>query len=385
MSQGSVASCDWFACTYYQMTYTRNRLLDQAASPSTSLSPKFGFTMINNANTFPLNMWFADVYQFLAKHGAPTLAELPYDLTDGEHFKEWTSNYQIWESALTNKVSSYASKAFTVDNARRALQAGEILVCQLNVGAMHYGETIDFPTRSEDDSALGQKVILSGANGPDHTVAIVGYNDLIWVDSNQDGLASNNELGAFKIAESYFDGNDNAGFRWLAYGAVDNPQTSVIWDKLFWTITMDIAYQPKLLVQLTLRASQREALHLELGYSSKADSNFALAQPSTSRYQPSGWGFQPGASGKSLTEGGNCNFDGLLGESEASFCFDVSEMYQTSQAPGYWFLRLRNDAETPVSISAFSILDTKTGQSINLKQPGPVFQNAEKVIFLPNQ
>ena len=44
LARGQVASCDWCACAYYQMTYTLNAMVDRTVTPQNTFSPKFGFT-----------------------------------------------------------------------------------------------------------------------------------------------------------------------------------------------------------------------------------------------------------------------------------------------------------------------------------------------------
>jgi hypothetical protein len=100
LDQGITASCDWFACAYYQMTYTMNKLYDRPSDASNSFSPKFGYTIINNANTFPVNLWFLDVYGFLQRHGSPFLTDVPYDMAQGLHYREWTTDPAVWQKAL---------------------------------------------------------------------------------------------------------------------------------------------------------------------------------------------------------------------------------------------------------------------------------------------
>ena len=52
-----------------------------------------------------------------------------------------------------------------------------------------------------------------------HAMTIVGYNDTIWADINENQSIDSGELGAFLIANSWGDRWRNGGFIWLSYGA----------------------------------------------------------------------------------------------------------------------------------------------------------------------
>jgi len=72
-----------------------------------------------------------------------------------------------------------------------------VLVIQSNTfsGSL-YKEISDDTSTHADDPFVGEQIIYSGNNGPDHTLAVVGYNDNIWVDLNNDGIVQPNEKGA---------------------------------------------------------------------------------------------------------------------------------------------------------------------------------------------
>lgn len=57
-------------------------------------------------------------------------------------------------------------------------------------------------------------------------MTIVGYNDDIWIDINNNGIVDNGEKVALKIANSLGKGYRNDGFIWLAYDAI-NKKSSV--------------------------------------------------------------------------------------------------------------------------------------------------------------
>lgn len=54
-----------------------------------------------------------------------------------------------------------------------------------------------------------------------HALTVVGYNDNIAVDINQDGQIEDNERGALKLANSWGADDNNNGFFWLSYDALN--------------------------------------------------------------------------------------------------------------------------------------------------------------------
>lgn len=114
--QGKAASCDWFACAYYQMTYMNNRALDRAAAPSNTFSPKFGFTLVSNGKLFPENLWFMDVYDLLQAFGSPSIADLPYDLAGGGHCAEWCADAGLWTKAAAWRIAGYEYLLFDLSS-----------------------------------------------------------------------------------------------------------------------------------------------------------------------------------------------------------------------------------------------------------------------------
>jgi len=383
LDQGKVASCDWFACAYYQMTYTLNRLHDRPATSSNTFSPKFGFTIINNASDFPANLWFLDVYEFLKKHGSPFLPDVPYDLADGQHHTEWTRDPEVWRKALGNRLEGYEYKLFELDSVKRMLQDGEVLVIQFDYRGYKAGKVQDNPDDDKDDTYAGQAILTSGKNGPDHTVTLVGYNDHIWTDLNGDGKVQKDELGALKLAESYHDPAVNKDFRWVAYAAVRDPRTTIFYENKVWRIKMRQNYQPKILCEVILNHSQRDKLKLQFGRALSDNPSEIAKLGEANVFDPSGLGFKPGASGKSLIEGGNCAFDGSSSACDGGFTFDLTDLLAAPGKAGYWYCRLLNESDQPVIIKSFKILDLERNKTLKATSLPEGFSHQEKAVFIP--
>ena len=213
--QGDIGSCDWFAAVYYQMTYTYNRAQDRACAATNTFSPKFGYTILNNAGPFPFNIRLPDVYQFIERHGSATIAQVPYDMAEGSNYLPWCTDGDIWQAAIPHRIAgsdyfeyrpgstspqSIGDFAAYVHEIKRLLSTGEVLVFQSTPAPSltTVGTIANDPATPDDDARVGESIVIAGVDGPHHTMAMVGYDDHVWVDINRDGLVQANEKGAFQ-------------------------------------------------------------------------------------------------------------------------------------------------------------------------------------------
>jgi hypothetical protein len=354
--QGKPGSCDWFACAYYQMTYMNNRALDRAADPTNIFSPKFGFTLVNNGEQFPENLWFMDVYDLLLAFGSPSIADLPYDLAGGAHCDEWCTNAGLWGKAASWRIAGYEFILFDLTRVKKLLADGEVLVLQCNPWQCRLETAKDYPGSKDDDEFVGESIIASGAPSPDHTIALVGYNDAIWIDRNGNGKADADELGAFKLAESASGAGEKDGHRWVSYGAA----ASVLFENKVWRIKIRDSYKPRVLVQVTLNSPERGRLKMQFGRS--ADPDPALFPGSEFKFNPPALGFLPGRSGRSLIAGADVSFSGVPGPGNGSFVFDLTDLVTgKADSSDFWFFRLRNDSTKKVRILSYKIIDAEKG------------------------
>jgi hypothetical protein len=385
MQQGVVGSCDWFAVAYYQMTYMRNRMLDKSYDPKETFSPKFGFTLINNGKDFPWNMWFIDVYELLKKHGNPFLPDCPYDAATGTHYREWPVDSAIWRRALYNRIEGYESLDFDLDKVRKLVREGEVLVIQFNPARVNYMQAKDNPVTRLDDAAIGDHVLSAGVEGPDHTVCMVGYNDHIWIDRNGNAKPEQDELGAFKIAESMSDGFVNDGYRWMSYAALADTTAGILFQRKLWRVFLRDSYQPKVIAQVCVEHAERGKLKMQLGRSRQATSASALE--SSRVFDPYALGFSAGASGKSLIEGADFSFNGEEGMHEGCFTFDLTDLQSATEEPEtFWFLRLNNLSEQGGRVTVFRIVDMRNGSVKECKTlPAKLIQGGNVLFTAPER
>ncbi|XZM35479.1 hypothetical protein ACSXAY_18975, partial (plasmid) [Clostridium perfringens] len=152
-----------------------------------------------------------------------------------------------------------------------------------------------------------------------HEMTIVGYNDDIWVDINNNGIVDNGEKGAFKIANSWGKGYGNDGFIWLAYDAINkkssvpnfinsNSRNGSFLHNEAEYVTVTKKDDSNLLAQFTMQHDMRNQLEVSLVY--EKDGNI-LVTPYSPLLSYSGGAFP---------------LDGINKGSEITFSIDLSHL-----------------------------------------------------------
>lgn len=390
-NQGYIGSCDWFAVVYYQMTFMFNNLYGRAADSSNIFSPRFGYNVTNNGASYPYNIRVDDVYKFVQKHGSATIKQFPYNL----EYRSWCTNAELWEKALRYRIVGYqyftymhrsynANYSFDtlsdyLKEIKTTLSNGELLVIQTNNFEKTYFKGIkDDTSISEDDEFVGELAIYQGNNGYDHTMAIVGYNDNIWVDVNDDNVVQESEKGAIKIVDSFGPeaANHNEGFYWMLYSTIESSIAECRINRMF----IRTNYEPKILCKITLHTLFRDKVKFQLG---RAVST-SVSELSTDTHQifdPYAMGYGVGTAGLSLISGASCSYDGSDSPSDGNFVFDLTEIFQEDDSK-YWYLKVINTGSEPLLIKKFQIINKQNNTFVeDLILPLEVV-NKEEVRFL---
>lgn len=183
-------------------------------------------------------------YQILKTNGAVTMSEYPY-YVNGTYSYNWLNDESAMLNALSTKVSRDRSAYIDVKNTetpitsptdsnltevKQLLCAGKVLVISTRIS------DIDMSNCSIKNATNGQKAIYRASfnyNCGGHAMTVVGYNDSIQCDFNNDGIIQNSEKGAFKVANSYGTSFGNNGYIWVMYDALNkvSANTTNTWEK----------------------------------------------------------------------------------------------------------------------------------------------------------
>lgn len=229
-SQGSVGSCVAWAETYYQFSYTQNKKLNRTATYENSFSPLWTYNFTNFSDD--IGSYDSATYSVLRNIGAPTIKNSP-NITDPA---KWTATKEAFDEAQKYKLSSYSyistgdgetpitnSKSSNLDTVKTALINGEVLTFSTHAS---YGFTYGIIQKNsqvpENTKYAGQYIVpyLVSTRGG-HRMTIVGYDDDIWYDINEDGKVQEGEKGAFKVANSWGDDWMNNGYIWISYDSIN--------------------------------------------------------------------------------------------------------------------------------------------------------------------
>lgn len=248
-NQGQIGSCTGWSMVYYQMTYMVNRMLDRSANQQSNiLSPKWSYNLTNNG--VDRGAVFSDVLKVLQTTGAADMQKVPvgnYNL-DSTFITTWHPTESIWKNAQQSKLDGYSMVNIPygntpitspddtdLDEIKKYLSEGEILTFSTDFSARNTENIVANSNVPENNKYLNEQIISryrAGGGSSGHRMTIVGYNDNIWVDINQDGMVQEGEKGAFKIANSWGSSWGNNGFIWLSYdtlnrvSSVNNSTTS---------------------------------------------------------------------------------------------------------------------------------------------------------------
>lgn len=311
-NQGDLSSCTAFATTYYQATYM-NALakgLDVKNNPDNSkiLSPKWTYDFINYGQDIGSSSM--DAYKLFMEQGIAAQSDFLYlpDNTDAKNYLQWPADSTIWENASKVRADKLGYiqvydgsdtpvkdvDSANLKNVKKLLTDGYILNCMVPIDGIQFKIIKDNVNSTNDDKQVGKGAGYVGCGGANHSMTIVGYNDDIWVDINENGVIDRGEKGAFKIANSWgkeygsnLDGkHPNDGFIWICYDALnkvssvegntvqDTSRINVFDDNnyLYW-MTVKASNTPKLLVQVDINTGYRDQLNYVLGYSETNEAN----------------------------------------------------------------------------------------------------------------
>lgn len=229
--QGGLGSCTTFSAVYYQFSYEVNKSRNVEATYENTRSPQVVYNFVNAGNES--GTVYTSNYDFLKHFGAPTMSEVPYSDKDS---MDWHADEGIWREGIRARLKDYTvyddvgidDKQITSPDdtdlldIKTQLNNNKIVGYSTFVGSWLYGNLkthSDVPANDDFENEYCVTV-CDGTKGA-HAMAIVGYNDDIWVDVNNNDAVDAGEMGAFKVVNSYSDAYCNNGFVWVAYDALN--------------------------------------------------------------------------------------------------------------------------------------------------------------------
>ena len=233
-SQGSTPSCTAWAQVYYQFTYTFNKKNNIRTNSSNTFAPLFNFNFCNRGSE-SMGSTANGIYDNLCGLGALTTR----DYKNTTDLLKWELSEELLNEASNNRVSSYqfigseigeeghyitSNDDEDLDVLKTALANGEIL-CATTYSRAWARNQIKANDEFSGNRKYKDEYIIKSLfdTAGSHRVTIVGYDDDIWCDVNENGEVDAGEMGAFKIANSWgkYAPLHNKGFLWVAYDALN--------------------------------------------------------------------------------------------------------------------------------------------------------------------
>ncbi len=346
-------------------TYEINRIRNVNGSlPENQYPTHFAYNFLNNGSDAGVNYY--ETFEILRHVGTPNVADYGGMSQGGP--SRWISGYEAYHDGMHNRIHQvYSIKT----NTEAGLQTLKNWIYDHGNGEIPGGmatfyANFSYPplTLPEGTPEAGKHVIIQWGNSPNHAMTIVGYNDSIRWDYNNDGQYTNHidinldgvidlkdwEIGGFKMANTYgsISGWGDDGFSYMTYKSVaDGFQQGGIWDNLVAIVDVKENHEPKLAAKVHLNHNCRNKLKVSLGMSTDmqaTEPDFVLDYPI--------FDFQGGC----MAMQGN---NGVLG---LEFGLDMNAFLmhlEPGQQARYFLIVYENDplSQSVGAVNAFSLMD----------------------------
>lgn len=275
-------SCGPWAFGYYQMT--NNIALVNGYNAKTGpdsakyrMSPAWIYNLVNGGNDN--GSYSFDLVAEAIRYGSPSWYDFDGATTYNTNLKTWHPDADLWRKALNNTMKKscflYLNRTNGMENLKRLLSNGYVVsfLTRAESGLLNWHmEQIDVNSKQEYVCYY----VSSSTEG--HFMSIVGYDDEVWMDLNNNGVVDSGEKGAFKIANSWGDRWCNNGYIWLMYNALfkksavkdayyPSDRVDAFLDNCVYFLEPKVSYEPLISTQVTLKTARRNQLGLEFGIS----------------------------------------------------------------------------------------------------------------------
>lgn len=221
-------SCVAFSITHYVFTYTMNKERGVPTTPENTFSTKFVYNLSNEGQNGAAGV--SECFNVLSSIGCPTIKSFP----NAEDPISWATEAEIWREAFNYRlkwaqnienVGTDETQISSPDDPdlqaiKTALSNGDVLRFSSHISGWHFDRIKTNENAPENDKFANEEYLKYISYVPvGHSMAIVGYNDDIWCDINDNDQIDDGEMGALKIANNWGTNWANDGFCWIAYDA----------------------------------------------------------------------------------------------------------------------------------------------------------------------
>lgn len=285
--QRNYFTCQQYCGVLYVYGYEINRLRNQPGWYwENRFPPHYTWNLLNHGEQYA-GVNFFQSFDFIRQQGHITQPDFGVDTAYGT--LGWINGYEKYFRGMHNRLKKVSAirvnseegililKNYLYDHLDGSSAGG--IACFTTSGQSLYSMGILPPGTPEE----GKHVVFSWIADPTHGLTIVGYNDSIRYDRNQDGVFTNNldingdgvvnvhdwEIGAFKFANSYGGWWADEGVAYVLYSAMANEYgDGGVWNNSVFVLDADTACNPLLTVRVNLEFNQRDKIRMLAGISS---------------------------------------------------------------------------------------------------------------------
>ena len=338
------ASCCQASGVAYIFSYEICRIRDRDASDEAHIFPYgFAYNFINGGSSSSYSGFF-DGWRVADELGQPDLKSYGGKLEGTAGQTSWVDGYDVYYKAMSNRyVESYKVTCTSGDGIEKMKQW---LFDRANGsepgGVMGFlawsGQTRDkLPSNSPE---AGHAYIKKFGTSGGHCMTLVGYNDDIVYDLNNDGQFDSREKGGFLMVNSYGEDYGTDGRAYVPYTLFSNG--SMKSSSVYGITVVKEEVKPLLTYKITITHDRRNAIEIIRGFST----NTSATSPSkTYRYR------------ESFSNGGALPMEGKGLSETIEVGLDVSEFVdEISGKKTKFFLQIDSDGGSG-RVNSFSVMD----------------------------
>jgi hypothetical protein len=287
-------SCGQASGIAYNFTYEMSRARNVPANiADNQYTTHFTWNWWNGGNGW-YGVSYLHSFQVLKYMGEPDVNTYGGTLSYGGE-KRWMSGYTNYYTAMTNRINeAYQIRCGTSEEliTLKHWLSDHLEGSDVGGVASYYAQYAAVSDQLPAGTPEAGKYVLTSYGGSaNHAMCIVGYNDSIRWDYNNDGQYTNTidingdgevnmkdwEIGGLKMVQSY-GGVPNwgdQGYAYMMYKTVaDDLGDGGIWNHCVHVLDVKENYEPKLTAQITITHNRRQQIKVLAGLSNNTDSSF---------------------------------------------------------------------------------------------------------------
>ena len=276
--------CGQTAGIAFVFTYEVNRLRNLPANIADNQYPThFSWNFLNDAYNYT-GVSFFDTWEITRTVGTPNVVDYGGALNTGGE-KRWMTGYQQYYNGMKNRISGVYSIRCDTPEGLFILKSwfndhleGSLVGGVASIYAQYCSPNTTLPAGTPE---AGKALISTWGTSPSHAWTVVGYNDSIRYDYNNDGQYTNDidingdgvvnmkdwEIGGLKIVNGYAGPNwGNGGFSYMMYKSLaESISNGGIWNYSVFVVKAKQTQAPQLTMKINMKHDKRNQIKVIVG------------------------------------------------------------------------------------------------------------------------